>query len=93
MLELPFEVKKSQDLQVVRYFGDLTFSILKYYIHNNDVQIIIHNTKSSKELRQCVNNNLQSSFRFPISVGSVPVILLYSSNSHPLNRESHKTCK
>ena len=69
-------MRKSQDLQVVRYIGQLTFSIFKYYIHDKDIQIIIQNAKSIKELRQYVHNNLPSSFIFPISVGSGPISLL-----------------
>ena len=59
-IQVPFEIRKSQDLQVVRYFGHLTVSIFKYYIHNKDIQIIIHNARSIKELRQCVHNYLQN---------------------------------
>ena len=75
---------KSQNLQVVRYFDQLTFSIIKSYIHDIDIQIIIQNTKSIKELRQCVHNNLQILFIFPISVGSVPVNSLFVRYSPPL---------
>ena len=67
-IQFPFEVRKSQDLQVVRYFGQLTLSIFKWYIHNKCIQIIIQNTKSIKELRQCVHNNLLSWFMFPIQL-------------------------
>ena len=71
----------------------LTLSIFKSYIHNKDIQIIIQNAKTIKELRQCVHNNLRSSLRFPILVGSVPVSSLFDRSSHPLKWESHKTCK
>ena len=56
----PFEIKLSQNLQVVMYFGQFKLSIFKYYIHNKDIQIIIQNVKSIQDLRQCVHNNLQS---------------------------------
>ena len=85
---------KSQDLQVVRYIGQLTLSIFKSYIHNKDTQIITNNTKFIKDLKQCVHNNLPGLFRFPISVGSVTVSneLYDRSNTH-LKWERHKTCK
>ena len=86
-------MRTSQDLQVVRCFGQLTLSIFKSYIHNKNIQIIIQSAKSIKELRQCVHNNLLRSFMFPISVGSVPVSWLQCRNSSPLKWESHKTCK
>ena len=86
-------MRKSKNLQVLRYFGQLTLSIFKYYIHNKDIQIIIQNEKSSKELRQCVHNYSQSLFIFPVSVGSVPVSLLNDRYSHPLKWESQKSCK
>ena len=57
------------------------------------IQIIIQNTKSMKESRQCVHDNLQSSFIFTISVGSVPVSWLYDRDRYPLKWESHKTCE
>ena len=44
-------------------------------------------------MRQCVHNNLPSSFRYPISVGSVPVSLLFDRYSSSLKWKSHKTCK
>ena len=91
--QVPFKMRKSQDLRMLRYFGQLTLSIFKSYIHNKDIQIIIQNAKSIKELRQCVHNNLLRLLRFPISVGSVPVSLLLSRSSSTLKWESHKTCK
>ena len=51
---------------------------------NKDIQIIIQNEKSIKELRQYVHNNLPSLFKFPISVGSVPVSSLYDKPSQHL---------
>ena len=57
---------------------------LQKFIHNKDIQIIIENTKSIKELRQYVHNNLQRSFKFPISVGSVTVSSLYDKPSQNL---------
>ena len=72
---------KSQGLQLVGYFGQLTLSILKSYIHNKDIQIIIQNTKSSEELRQCVHNNLQSKYMFPISMRSVPEVCYYTDTA------------
>ena len=39
---------------------------------STDIQIIIQNTKSSKDLRQCMQNNLPGSFVFPISVWVFP---------------------
>ena len=71
---------KSQNLQVVRYFVQLTLSIFNSYIHNKDVQIIIQNTKSSEELRQCVQNNLQRTFIFSISVGSAPKFVIWQKH-------------
>ena len=75
---------KSQNLQAVRYFDQLTLSILKSYIHDIDIQIIIQNAKSIKELGQCLHNNLQSLFIFPISVGSVTVNSVFARYSPPL---------
>ena len=57
------------------------------------IQIIIQNTSSIKELRQCVHNNLQSWFIFTISVGSVTVIWLYDRCMFPLKWESQNICK
>ena len=73
--------------------NQLTHSIFKLYMHSKDLKIIIQNEKSIRELRQCVHNNLPSSFIIPISVGSVPVSSLYDSVMNPLKWESQKTCK
>ena len=70
----------------------LTDQNIKWYIQNKDIQMIIQNTKSSEELIKFVHNNLQSSFRFPISVGSGPVRSLNSRDRSSLKWESHKTC-
>ena len=59
-IQVSFEMRKSQDLQVMGYFGQLSLSMLILYIHNKDIQIIIHNYKSIKYLILCVHNNLQS---------------------------------
>ena len=77
-------MRKSQDLQVVRYLYQLTLSIFKLYIHNKDIQIIIQSAKTIKDLREYVHNNLQSLLRFSISVGSVTVSLLFARASVPL---------
>ena len=53
-------MRKSQGLQLVGYFGQLTVSIFKSYILNKYIQIVIQNTKAIKELRQCVQINLLS---------------------------------
>ena len=50
-IQFHFEMRESQDLQVVRYFGQLSLSIFIYYIHNKDVHIFIHSAKISHYLR------------------------------------------
>ena len=84
--QVPFKMRKSQDLQVVRYFGQLTLSIFKSYIHDKDIQIITQNANPVNSWDNVYTITYKDSY-FPFQWEVYPLVCYMKDPAHLWNEK------